>query len=226
MRSPRCGRTACCGGSSCNRSPAQIRGAAAAFPRLASRPGQRRPAVAIHSGNVLFLRQLVEQEQGAVVAWSTSTAGAHGRQPRNVAVANRGDGAQIRRDRRGVRDVVDLVAVAEPVDRHCLMTLADPLAVEEAEQRELIRTSADAVYVGHPMYAEVRLKQCGALRLRRLRGMVASAIKDGSGTANWVRRGLLRLESDLRPTRGYWHRRPPPPVPAGLRAGRAPVSGR
>ena len=150
-------------------------------------------------GNVLFLRQLVEQEQGA-----GRLVHEHGRctwlgspevSPSLMEVVEHQIGAIAE----SVRDVVDLVAVAEPVDRHCLMTLADPLAVEEAEQRELIRTSADAVYVGHPMYAEVRLKQCGALRLRRLRGMVASAIKDGSGTANSVRRGLLWLESDLPP---------------------------
>jgi DNA-binding CsgD family transcriptional regulator/MoxR-like ATPase len=150
-------------------------------------------------GNVLFLRQLVEQEQraGRLVdedGWCT-WFGSPDVSPSLIEVVEHQIGAIAE----SVRDVVDLVAVAEPVDRYCLMTLADPLAVEEAEQRELIRTSADAVYVGHPMYAEVRLKQCGALRLRRLRGLVASAMKDGSGTANSVRRGLLWLESDLPP---------------------------
>ncbi len=96
-----------------------------------------------------------------------------------------------------MRDVVDLVAVGEPVEWHCLSMLVDQSAIEEAEQRELIRTEADSVYVGHPMYAEVRMKQCGPLRLRRLRGLVASAMKDGSAPANTVRRGLLWLESDL-----------------------------
>ena len=43
------------------------------------------------------------------------------------------------------------------------------------------------------------MKQCGPLRLRRLRGLVASAMKDGSRPANTVRRGLLWLESDLPP---------------------------
>ena len=100
-----------------------------------------------------------------------------------------------------VRDVVDLVAVAEPIDLRCLAELVEPLALEETHERVLIRTTdaADAVYVGHPMYAEVRLNQCGPLRLRRIRGIVAAAMSEAAGAANCVRRGLLWLESDLAP---------------------------
>lgn len=100
-----------------------------------------------------------------------------------------------------VRDVVDLVAVAEPIDLRCLAELVEPLALEETHERVLIRTTdaADAVYVGHPMYAEVQLNQCGPLRLRRLRGIVAAAMSEAAGAANCVRRGLLWLESDLAP---------------------------
>lgn len=153
-------------------------------------------------GNVLFLRQLVDQEESA------------GRLVRNGAscrwLGDRGASAvsasladvveqQIGAIPEAVRDVVDLVAVAEPVDLACLTTIADPLAVEEAEQRELIRSADDGVYVGHPMYAEVRLGQCGQLRLRRLRGLVARAMASGDGPAHSVRRGLLWLQSDLPP---------------------------
>ena len=35
--------------------------------------------------------------------------------------------------------------------------------------------------------------------LRRLRGQIATAMKDGGGAANVVKRGLLWLESDLPP---------------------------
>ncbi|WP_018332575.1 helix-turn-helix transcriptional regulator [Actinomycetospora chiangmaiensis] len=73
-------------------------------------------------------------------------------------------------------------------------------AIEEAEVRELIRTEGDLVYVGHPMYGEVRRTTCGPWRLRRLRGQVASAMGDAPpGTSQAVRRGLLWLESDLAP---------------------------
>ena len=151
------------------------------------------------AGNVLFLRQLVDQEQsaGRLIhddGWCR-WLGNPEVSPSLIDVVEHQIGAVDAT----VRHVVDLVAVAEPVEWHCLSMLADPSAMEEAEQRELIRTSANSVYVGHPMYAEVRMKQCGLVRLRHLRGLVASAMKDGSKPANTVRRGLLWLESDLPP---------------------------
>jgi DNA-binding CsgD family transcriptional regulator len=151
------------------------------------------------AGNVLFLRQLAEQEQSAGrlvgIGGRCRWLGSPEISPSLVDVVENQIGAVAA----NVRDVVDLVAVGEPIEWHCLSMLVDQSAIEEAEQRELIRTDVDSVYVGHPMYAEVRMKQCGPLRLRRLRGLVASAMKDGSGPANTVRRGLLWLESDLAP---------------------------
>jgi DNA-binding NarL/FixJ family response regulator len=148
-------------------------------------------------GNPLFLRQLVEQEhragrmvaQRGVVSWLGNTA-------ISGSLAELVD-AQIGAIPSDVRDVVDLVVVSEPLDWHCLQLIADQDAIEDAEQRELIRTSCGEVYVGHPMYAEVRLNSCGSSRLRRLRGQVATAMKDGGGAANVVKRGVLWLESDL-----------------------------
>lgn len=150
-------------------------------------------------GNVLFLRQLAEQEyragrlvvrQGAV-RWLGDTA-------ISGSLAELVD-SQIGAIPPDVRDVVDLVAVCEPLDWHSLRLIADQDAIEEAEQRELIRISGGDVYIGHPLYAEVRLNRCGASRLRRLRGKVATAMKDGGGAAKVVKRGLLWLESDLPP---------------------------
>ncbi len=150
-------------------------------------------------GNALFLCQLVEQEKRAsrmvirdgAVRWLGDFAV-------SASLAEIVD-AQIGAIPDTVGDVLDLVAVAEPIDRHILRALADHRAVEDAEERELIRTSDDAVYVGHPMFAEVRLNRCGPSRLRRLRGQIAQAMKDGVGPANEVRRGLLWLDSDLPP---------------------------
>lgn len=150
-------------------------------------------------GNVLFLRQLVDHERAAdrlverdgQIQW----IGIPQVSPSLIEIVEEQMGAVTD----GVRDVIDLVAVAQPVQRDCLAELTDPMALELAEQRELIRTSGDAVFVGHPMYTEVRLNQCGPLRLRRLRGLVATAMKDGGSAATSVRRGLLWLESDLPP---------------------------
>lgn len=150
-------------------------------------------------GNVLFLRQLVEQEWWAgrmvakegAVRWLGNTAV-------SGSLAELVD-AQIGAIPADVRDVVDLVAISEPTDWECLRLIADQNAIELAEQRELIRTVNGEVYIGHPLYAEVRLNRCGPSRLRRLRGQVATAMKDGGGAAKAVKRGLLWLESDLPP---------------------------
>lgn len=150
-------------------------------------------------GNVLFLRQLVEQEfhagrmvgDGGVLRWQ-GNLGVSG------SLAELVD-AQIGTIPDDVRDVVDLVAVAEPLDWQCLRLLAEQDAIEDAEQRELIRLSVNEVYIGHPMFAEVRLNRCGSSRLRRLRGQVATAMKDGGRAAKVMKRGLLWLESDLPP---------------------------
>lgn len=150
-------------------------------------------------GNVLFLRQLVEQEQAAgrlVVGGGRCRWIGSPQVSQSLAELVE---HQIGAIPEKVRDVVDLVAVAEPADWTWLTALAEPMALEQAEQRELIRTDGNAVFVGHPMYADVRLSQCGPLRLRRLRGQVATVMTADTSTTNTVRRGLLWLESDLAP---------------------------
>lgn len=99
-----------------------------------------------------------------------------------------------------VLDVVDLVAVAEPIDRHCLQELTDEEALERAEQQGLITTdAAEGVRIGHPLYAEVRLAQAGRVKMRRLRGRVITAMRDLGlvPVADPVRLALLWLQSDL-----------------------------
>ena len=151
-------------------------------------------------GNVLFLHHLVEHEletgRLANVDDEWRWAGTPSVSPSLVELVEQQIGAVPDE----VRDVVDLVAIAEPVDRAILATLAEPQAIEEAEQHGLIAATAatDAVYVGHPLYAEIRLSQCGPLRLRGLRGRVAAAMAQ-LDTVDPLRLGLLWLESDLPP---------------------------
>lgn len=152
-------------------------------------------------GNVLFLRHLVEQERAAVrlvrVAGQWCWTAEFAVSPTLAELVDLQIGAVADE----LRDVVDLVAVGEPLDRSCLLSLADPQAVEAAEERGLIRVSpsADLVYVGHPLYGEVRLAQCGPLRLRRLRGDIATAMARETAKADPLRLALLWLESDQPP---------------------------
>jgi DNA-binding CsgD family transcriptional regulator len=156
-------------------------------------------------GNVLFLRQLLEQELNA-----GRLVDRHGQwhwigrvtvSPSLMDLVE----LQIGAVNEPVREVVDLVAVAEPVERACLASLVNAEAIEEAERRGLIAVSSsatsDLVWLGHPLYGELRLEQCGPLRLRRLRGRAAKAMRDldAACSADPVRLGSLWLDSDLEP---------------------------
>ncbi|HKP44147.1 helix-turn-helix transcriptional regulator [Mycobacterium sp.] len=151
-------------------------------------------------GNVLFLQHLVhhERETGrlARVDGEWRWKGTYSASPSLVELVEQEIGAVPDE----VRDVVDLVAIAEPIGRELLMTLADPQAIEAAEQRELVNVAStgDAVCVGHPLYSEIRLSRCGPMRLRRLRGRVATAMAQAD-VGDPLRLGLLWLESDLSP---------------------------
>lgn len=156
--------------------------------------------VRLAAGNALFLRQIVEFESQSgrlvvldgVVRWRVGEDVA----PSLVELVD----AQIGAVHDAVRDVVDVVAVGEPIERRCLRGVVEQEAIEEAEVRELIRTEGDLVYMAHPVYGEVRRTTCGPWRLRRLRGQVAVAMGDApAGSSCAVRRGLLWLESDLAP---------------------------
>lgn len=150
-------------------------------------------------GNALYLHHLVEQEReaGRLVCEAGRWTWAAGLSvsPTLVELVE----LQIGKIADDLRDVVDLVAIAEPIDRACLASLAGPKVIEEAEERGLIRVSpgADMIRVGHPLYGEVRLNQCGPLRLRRLRGEIATAMARQPERADPLRLGLLWLESDL-----------------------------
>lgn len=150
-------------------------------------------------GNVLFLRQLVELEVRAERMIARDGAIEWDQDAVVPATLLELVDDQIGSIPAHVRDVVDFVAISEPVDWHCLRMLADQAAIEEAEQRELIRTGDGLVYVGHPLYAEVRRTRCGPSRLRRLRGEVAMAMKDGGSATQVMNRGMLWLASDLPP---------------------------
>ncbi|WP_046320776.1 AAA family ATPase, partial [Mycobacterium sp. UM_Kg1] len=105
-----------------------------------------------------------------------------------------------------ISDVVDVLAVAEPIDLVALTRITDPAAVEEAEIRGLITlepaTGGAQVRLAHPLYGEVRRSRAATTRLRRLRGLVAAelaALEDRDDIATLVRRATLVLESDLVP---------------------------
>ena len=157
-------------------------------------------------GNVLFLHHLVTQEvnagrlvsRGGQWRWEGTM---HVSQSLVDLVDSR-----IGSTPEPVLDVVDLVAVAEPLELTHLTALVDPAAIEDAEHRGLIVVAGaapnSAARLGHPLYGEVRRVQAGQVRLERLRGRIARRLAAHNGSLRApdpVRLGLMWLQSDLEP---------------------------
>ncbi|WP_187235953.1 AAA family ATPase [Actinomadura sp. HBU206391] len=160
---------------------------------------------ALTSGNALFLRHLVngELESGRLRA-----VGGVWRWPGEVTLSpGLADLVEARMGRLSsqVRDVVDVLALGEPLGAGVLTRLTDAAAVEEAEARGLVRVERDArglrARLTHPLYGEVQRAGIGTLRARRLRGRIATALANTSGGSadDTLRRAVLSVESGLEP---------------------------
>ncbi len=105
-----------------------------------------------------------------------------------------------------VSDVIDALAVGEPIELGTLTRITDSAAVEQADIRGLMVLDqiGDRVEarLAHPLYGEVRRNRAAATRLRRLRGLVAAELAasgDHDDVGMVVRRATLILDSDLEP---------------------------
>jgi DNA-binding CsgD family transcriptional regulator len=164
-------------------------------------------------GNVLFLRRLVTQEfDGRRLLIGPDGWQWTGEMAVSESLIDLID-AQIGGVPDAVGDVIDLVAIAEPLELEYLRRLTPREAVEDCERRGLITVSptpqGDVARVGHPLYGEVRRAQAGRVRLARLRARIASVMTQPDGatdTADPVRLGRLWLDSDLAPDPGVFVR--------------------
>ena len=160
---------------------------------------------ALTRGNVLFLRELVDGEvrAGRLHAdrgvWRWSGDPMISSELVEVVEARMGclSGS--------VREVVDLLAIGEPLGADVLAALTDPVAVEDAEAQGLVSVERDGrrvkVMLAHPLYGETRLARVGPLRARRLRGDIVRALgRPGPWyAADTLRRAALAVQSDLVP---------------------------
>ena len=157
-------------------------------------------------GNVLYLRNIVEQEvaDGRVVErdgyWRW--IGDPILPPGLVELIE----SRIGGLPTPVNDVVDALAVGEPIELAALRRITDPAAVEEADTRGLITLEPGGatvqVRVAHPLYGEVRRRSAPATKLRRLRGLVVAELAESNERDDIqvvVRRATLSLDSDLAP---------------------------
>ncbi|MFE3442734.1 LuxR C-terminal-related transcriptional regulator [Nocardia sp. NPDC059180] len=159
----------------------------------------------ITRGNTLFLRQLTADETaagrlhpaGPVWVWEGQPAVSPGL---SELIAHR-----MGRLDAELRDVVDVLALAEPLDAKVLTQLADESALEQAESQELIEidttTGRCLVRLAHPLFGEARRAAAGEMRLRTLRSRLADVLAhtDDTDPRIVVQRAMLELESDHRP---------------------------
>ncbi|WP_172798381.1 helix-turn-helix transcriptional regulator [Mycobacterium sp. GA-1285] len=169
-------------------------------------PDATRRLSMLTGGNVLYLRNIVEQEvaDGRIVHADGSWrwVGDPVIPPGLVELVE----SRIGILPAPVGDVIDVVSVGEPIDLVALTSITDAAAVEEAEARGLIALENAGggieVRVAHPLYGEVRRRRAPTSRLRRLRGSVATelaASTDRDDIRVVVRRATLSLDSDLAP---------------------------
>ncbi|HEY5857339.1 MAG TPA: LuxR C-terminal-related transcriptional regulator [Aldersonia sp.] len=104
-----------------------------------------------------------------------------------------------------MKNVLDVVAVADPVELSILADITDPAAVDDVEAAGLITIDTETVppvaRLAHPMFGEARRARAGTMRLRHLRGLVATELGkvDTPDLIQTVRRAVLVLDSDLPP---------------------------
>src|SRR6185312_13616635 len=157
-------------------------------------------------GNALYLRNIVEQEiadgriqqQNGYWQWIGEPIMPKGL----VELIEARFGALSH----SVGEVIDALAVGEPLEMTTLRRIADPDAIEEAHVRGLITVDkvddGMEVRLAHPLYGEVRRARSPETRLRRLRGQVAAELASAAGSddmRNVVRRATLILDSDQTP---------------------------
>jgi DNA-binding CsgD family transcriptional regulator len=157
-------------------------------------------------GNALYLRHLLETEVSADRMTQRSGVWLWDGHPRLSSTLAELLEARIAHVPKAVRDVLDALAVAEPLEIDILDAIADSDALAEAESLSLITVDHSvrpaSVRLAHPMLGEVT--HTGALRMRRLRGRIATELarKDSTDPRDLVRRATLTMASDVTPDTG------------------------
>lgn len=152
-------------------------------------------------GNVLYLRHLLDNEVSAGRLRQRSEVWLWDGQPELSPTLAELLESRISQVPRSVRDVLDALAVTEPMETDVLEAITDPDAVAEAEALGLISIDPHpqpaSVRLAHPLLGEVR--RSGSLRMRRLRGRIATELarKGSTDPRDLVRRAVLAKDSDL-----------------------------
>jgi DNA-binding NarL/FixJ family response regulator len=154
-------------------------------------------------GNALYLRHLLENEVNAGRVTQRSGVWLWDGQPRLSPTLAELLEARMTEVPTSVHQVLDALAVAEPLEIDILEEIADADALAEAESLSLISVDYSvrpaSVRLAHPLLGEIR--HTGSLRLQRLRGRIATELarKGSTDPRDLIRRAVLTIESDLAP---------------------------
>ena len=154
-------------------------------------------------GNTLYLRHLLESEVNADRMTQRSGVWLWDGRPTLSPTLTELVEARISQVPVPVRDVLDALAVAEPLDTDLLTAVTDADALADAEMLGLINVDSSvrpaSVRLAHPLFGEIQ--NTGSLRLRRLRGRIATELarKNSTDPRDLIRRAALTVESDLPP---------------------------
>lgn len=159
----------------------------------------------VTGGNLLWLRHLVAGEREAVrLAVKDGLWVWSGRPQLTPALVDLID-MRIGPVAQGVRPVIELVALGEPLPLAALEALTTAERVRAALGRGLVQVADSAVdhevRLAHPLYGEVIRARIDELRTRRLCGDLATVLAEhrDDGPTTVLRRSVLLLDSDLIP---------------------------
>lgn len=149
-------------------------------------------------GNLLYLRQLVTDEIAAGQIVARAGMWVWDREPRFSPTLIDLIESHIGRQPDDVVRVLDLLAVDEPLELPILTELSSVGGVDDALARGLIVSEAGVARLAHPMFGEARRSRAGTVRLRSLRGRVATAIAafGPASPLQSVRQAVLLINSD------------------------------
>lgn len=154
-------------------------------------------------GNALYLRYLLDNEVSAGRVTRHSGVWLWNGQPRLSPTLAELLEARMTEVPASVHEVLDALAVAEPLETTVLESIADADALAEAESLGLVAVDSSvrpaSVRLAHPLLGEVR--RTGSLRLARLRGRIAVELarKGSTDPRDLIRRAVLLIESDRTP---------------------------
>jgi hypothetical protein len=154
-------------------------------------------------GNVLYLRHLLENEVHAGRMTQRSGVWLWDGHPQLSPTLAELLEARIAQVPAPVREVIDALALAEPLEIDILEQIVDPDALAEAESLGLVTVDTAmrpaSVRLAHPLLGEIR--HAGSLRLQRLRGRIAAELarKGSTDPRILIRRAVLSVESDVTP---------------------------